>query len=117
MSDGSMINTGPSCPNGGCAPLSRHSVDLLQRRHSTRSRHWLQRQAAIETGLKLPSRSPLSGPVFRLRSLLECQFAINMPDRTAVRRQSPAKTTRYEYLRSTSLQTVDSHHAATPVNR
>src|SRR2546430_559015 len=34
MSDGSMTNTGPSCPNGGCAPLSRHSVDLLQRRHS-----------------------------------------------------------------------------------
>jgi hypothetical protein len=36
MSDGSMIDTRPSCPNGGCAsPLSRHSVDLLQRRHST----------------------------------------------------------------------------------
>jgi hypothetical protein len=35
MSDGSTTNTGPSCRNGGCAPLNRHSVDLLQRRHST----------------------------------------------------------------------------------
>jgi hypothetical protein len=35
MSGGSMTDTGPSCPNGSCAPLSRHSVDLLQRRQST----------------------------------------------------------------------------------
>jgi hypothetical protein len=35
MSGGSMTDTGPSCLNGSCAPLSRHSVDLLQRRQST----------------------------------------------------------------------------------
>jgi hypothetical protein len=34
MSGGSMTDTGPSCPNGSCALLSRHSVDLLQRRQS-----------------------------------------------------------------------------------
>jgi hypothetical protein len=28
MSGGSMTDTGPSCPNGSCAPLSRHSVDF-----------------------------------------------------------------------------------------
>jgi len=31
-----MPDTGPSCPNGGCALLSRHSVNLLQCRQSTR---------------------------------------------------------------------------------
>ena len=36
MSDGSMTNTGPSCPNSSCVPLSHHSVDLLQRQHSRR---------------------------------------------------------------------------------
>jgi hypothetical protein len=35
MSGGSMTDTGPSCPSGSCAPLSRHSVDLPQRQHST----------------------------------------------------------------------------------
>ena len=35
MSGGSMTDTGPSCPNGSCALLSRHSVDLLQRRFAT----------------------------------------------------------------------------------
>jgi hypothetical protein len=30
-----MTDTGPSCPKGSCALLSRHSVDLLQRRQST----------------------------------------------------------------------------------
>jgi hypothetical protein len=35
MSGGSMTDTGPSCPNGSCALLSRHSVDFLQRRQST----------------------------------------------------------------------------------
>jgi hypothetical protein len=35
MSGGSMTDTGPSRPNGSCALLSRHSVDLLQRRQST----------------------------------------------------------------------------------
>jgi hypothetical protein len=37
MSGGSMTDTGPSCPNASCALLSRHSVDLLQRRQSTQS--------------------------------------------------------------------------------
>jgi hypothetical protein len=35
MSGGSMTDTGPSCPNGSCALLSRRSVDLLQRWQST----------------------------------------------------------------------------------
>ena len=37
MSGGSITDTGPSCRNGSCALLSRHSVDLLQRRQSTLS--------------------------------------------------------------------------------
>jgi len=35
MSGSSMTDTGASCPIGSCALLSRHSVDLFQRRQST----------------------------------------------------------------------------------
>jgi hypothetical protein len=45
MSGGSMTDTGRSCPNGSCAPLSRHSVDLPQCRQSTLNGHTRQARA------------------------------------------------------------------------
>ena len=63
MSGGSMTDTGPSCPNCSCALLSRHSVDLLQRRQSTPSSHRAFRKAAARRWLLIQVRQcPLGDP-------------------------------------------------------
>jgi hypothetical protein len=67
MSGGSMTDTGPSCPKGGRALLSRHSVDLLQRRQSARCS--LSHAKKPDVGTPPPWAAPRS-PRFPTRSLI-----------------------------------------------